>query len=129
MHTIKAEHTLTHLYGKDFLSLKDISPSDINALLTEASLLKQHPIQPIFQGKTLAMIFEKSSTRTRVSFEAEWPSSGNGTISFKRRPAAWAGETVADTAKVLSGFVDAIMIRTFEHEKSKSLPSMLIFPS
>lgn len=70
MHTIKAEHTLTHLYGKDFLSLKDVRPSDINALLTEASLLKQHPIQPIFQGKTLAMIFEKSSTRTRVSFEA-----------------------------------------------------------
>ena len=39
------------------------------------------------------------------------------------------GETVADTAKVLSGFVDAIMIRTFEHEKSKSLPSMQTFPS
>ncbi len=92
MHTIKAEHTLTHLYGKDFLSLKDVSPSDINALLTEASLLKQHPIQPIFQGKTLAMIFEKSSTRTRVSFEAGMAQlGGNGTISFKRRPAAWAG--------------------------------------
>ena len=128
MHTIKAEHTLTHLYGKDFLSLKDVSPSDINALLTEASLLKQHPIQPIFQGKTLAMIFEKSSTRTRVSFEAGIQL-GERDYFFQAATCSLGGETVADTAKVLSGFVDAIMIRTFEHEKSKSLLSMQIFLS
>ncbi|MCG1016507.1 MULTISPECIES: ornithine carbamoyltransferase [Bacillus amyloliquefaciens group] len=122
MHTIKAEHTLTHLYGKDFLSLKDVSPSDINALLTEASLLKQHPIQPIFQGKTLAMIFEKSSTRTRVSFEAGMAQlGGTGLFLSSSDLQLGRGETVADTAKVLSGFVDAIMIRTFEHEKVEEL--------
>ncbi|ASB52488.1 Ornithine carbamoyltransferase [Bacillus velezensis] len=91
MHTIKAEHTLTHLYGKDFLSLKDVSPSDINALLTEASLLKQHPIQPIFQGKTLAMIFEKSSTRTRVSFEAGMAQLGERDYFFQAATCSLGG--------------------------------------
>ena len=64
MHTV----TQTSLYGKDLLTLKDLSEEDINALLAEAGELKQNKIQPIFHGKTLAMIFEKSSTRTRVSF-------------------------------------------------------------
>lgn len=58
------------LYGKDFLSLKDFSINDIAYLIEKAEEMKQNPYQDLFKGKTLAMIFEKSSTRTRVSFEA-----------------------------------------------------------
>lgn len=59
-----------NLSGKDFLSLNDFSKEEILYLLQEAADMKNNKIQHIFQGKTLAMIFEKSSTRTRVSFEA-----------------------------------------------------------
>ncbi|MCY8516108.1 ornithine carbamoyltransferase [Bacillus atrophaeus] len=112
----------TSLYGKDLLTLKDLSESDISALLTEAADLKQNKIQPIFQGKTLAMIFEKSSTRTRVSFEAGMAQLGGNALFLSQKDLQLGrGETVADTAKVLSGYVDAIMIRTFEHEKVEEL--------
>ncbi|ASB92687.1 MULTISPECIES: ornithine carbamoyltransferase [Bacillus] len=118
MHTV----TQTSLYGKDLLTLKDLSEEDINALLTEASELKQNKIQPIFHGKTLAMIFEKSSTRTRVSFEAGMAQLGGNALFLSQKDLQLGrGETVADTAKVLSGYVDAIMIRTFEHEKVEEL--------
>lgn len=59
-----------NLSGKDFLSLKDFSKEEIVYLLKEAAAMKRNKIQDTFKGKTLAMIFEKSSTRTRVSFEA-----------------------------------------------------------
>ncbi|MGG3344712.1 ornithine carbamoyltransferase [Bacillus subtilis] len=118
MHTV----TQTSLYGKDLLTLKDLSEEDINALLAEAGELKQNKIQPIFHGKTLAMIFEKSSTRTRVSFEAGMAQLGGSALFLSQKDLQLGrGETVADTAKVLSGYVDAIMIRTFEHEKVEEL--------
>ncbi|MBU8592294.1 ornithine carbamoyltransferase [Bacillus subtilis] len=118
MHTV----TQTSLYGKDLLTLKDLSEEDINALLAEAGELKQNKIQPIFNGKTLAMIFEKSSTRTRVSFEAGMAQLGGSALFLSQKDLQLGrGETVADTAKVLSGYVDAIMIRTFEHEKVEEL--------
>ncbi|MCY8823610.1 ornithine carbamoyltransferase [Bacillus atrophaeus] len=122
MHTVNIGDTQTSLYGKDLLTLKDLSESDISALLTEAAGLKQNKIQPIFQGKTLAMIFEKSSTRTRVSFEAGMAQLGGNALFLSQKDLQLGrGETVADTAKVLSGYVDAIMIRTFEHEKVEEL--------
>ncbi|MCY8933047.1 ornithine carbamoyltransferase [Bacillus atrophaeus] len=122
MHTVNIGDTQTSLYGKDLLTLKDLSESDISALLTEAADLKQNKIQPIFQGKTLAMIFEKSSTRTRVSFEAGMAQLGGNALFLSQKDLQLGrGETVADTAKVLSSYVDAIMIRTFEHEKVEEL--------
>ncbi|MEC1605843.1 ornithine carbamoyltransferase [Bacillus halotolerans] len=122
MHTVNMGETQTNLFGKDLLTLKDLSEQDISALLAEASELKQNKIQPIFQGKTLAMIFEKSSTRTRVSFEAGMAQLGGNALFLSQKDLQLGrGETVADTAKVLSGYVDAIMIRTFEHEKVEEL--------
>ncbi|MCK8100110.1 ornithine carbamoyltransferase [Bacillus sp. 2CMS4F] len=122
MHTVNMGETQTNLFGKDLLTLKDLSEQDISALLAEASVLKQNKIQPIFQGKTLAMIFEKSSTRTRVSFEAGMAQLGGNALFLSQKDLQLGrGETVADTAKVLSGYVDAIMIRTFEHEKVEEL--------
>ncbi|MGF7533740.1 ornithine carbamoyltransferase [Bacillus mexicanus] len=118
MHTV----TQASLYGKDLLTLKDLTEQDISSLLAKAGELKQNKIQPIFQGKTLAMIFEKSSTRTRVSFEAGMAQLGGSALFLSRNDIQLGrGETVADTAKVLSGYVDAIMIRTFEHEKVEEL--------
>ncbi|PRP55997.1 ornithine carbamoyltransferase [Bacillus halotolerans] len=122
MHTVNMGEMQTNLFGKDLLTLKDLSEQDISALLAEASELKQNKIQPIFQGKTLAMIFEKSSTRTRVSFEAGMAQLGGNALFLSQKDLQLGrGETVADTAKVLSGYVDAIMIRTFEHEKVEEL--------
>ncbi|MGR3206008.1 ornithine carbamoyltransferase [Bacillus glycinifermentans] len=112
----------TNLSGKDFLSLKDFSKEEILYLLQEAADMKNNKIQRIFQGKTLAMIFEKSSTRTRVSFEAGMAQLGGNALFLSSKDMQLGrGETIADTAKVLSRYVDAIMIRTFEHEKVEEL--------
>lgn len=111
-----------NLTGKDFLSLKDFSKEEIVYLLKEAAAMKQNKIQDIFKGKTLAMIFEKSSTRTRVSFEAGMAQLGGNALFLSSKDMQLGrGETIADTAKVLSRYVDAIMIRTFEHEKVEEL--------
>ncbi|MFN2747099.1 ornithine carbamoyltransferase [Bacillus sp. z60-18] len=110
------------LSGKDFLSLKDFAKEEILYLLEEAAVMKKNKIQNIFNGKTLAMIFEKSSTRTRVSFEAGMAQLGGNALFLSSKDMQLGrGETIADTAKVLSGYVDAIMIRTFEHEKVEEL--------
>ncbi|MED1738216.1 ornithine carbamoyltransferase [Bacillus swezeyi] len=112
----------TNLSGKDFLSLKDFTKEEILYLLQEAAAMKQNKIQNVFKGKTLAMIFEKSSTRTRVSFEAGVAQLGGSALFLSSKDMQLGrGETIADTAKVLSGYVDAIMIRTFEHEKVEEL--------
>ncbi|MFT0802921.1 ornithine carbamoyltransferase [Bacillus swezeyi] len=112
----------TNLSGKDFLSLKDFTKEEILYLLQEAAAMKQKKFQNVFKGKTLAMIFEKSSTRTRVSFEAGMAQLGGSALFLSSKDMQLGrGETIADTAKVLSGYVDAIMIRTFEHDKVAEL--------
>jgi ornithine carbamoyltransferase len=107
--------------GRDFLTLADFTKEELLALLDLAAQLKKmrqegQPIQ-FLPGKSLAMIFEKSSTRTRVSFETGMFYLG-GTALFlsKQDIQIGRGETIADTARVLSRYVDGIMIRTFSHE-------------
>ncbi|MDA1475938.1 ornithine carbamoyltransferase [Bacillus changyiensis] len=118
-----------HLKGKDFLSLKDFMQEEILYLLQEAAVMKQNKIDHILTGKTLAMIFEKSSTRTRISFEAGMSQLGGHALFLSSQDMQLArGETLADTAKVLSGYVDAIMIRTFEHEKVETLAKYADIP-
>ncbi|MDH6596410.1 ornithine carbamoyltransferase [Bacillus aerius] len=117
------------LYGKDFLSLKDFSINDIAYLIEKAEEMKQHPYQDLFKGKTLAMIFEKSSTRTRVSFEAGMTQLGGHALFLSSNDLQIGrGETIGDTAQVLSGYVDGIMIRTFEHEKVEELAKYASIP-
>lgn len=77
MHTV----TQTSLYGKDLLTLKDLSEEDINALLTEAGELKQNKIQPIFHGKTLAMILKNHQHGPVFHLKRAWRSWA-GTPSF-----------------------------------------------
>src|SRR5690625_5028578 len=109
------------LQGKDFLRVGDFTKEDLMNLIHLAINLKnkQKMGEPhrYLEGKTLAMIFEKSSTRTRVSFETGMYQLG-GTAQFLSSSDMQLGngETVADTARVLSRYVDAIMIRTFGHD-------------
>ncbi|MGG3639864.1 ornithine carbamoyltransferase [Bacillus gobiensis] len=123
------QESVTELQGKDFLTLADLTKEEIIGLLEEAANLKKNKFQPIFAGKTLAMIFEKSSTRTRVSFEAGMAQLGGNALFLSNRDIQLGrGETIADTAKVLSGYVDAIMIRTFEHERVEELAKYAKIP-
>jgi len=105
-----------------FLTLLDIESATLEKLMHRATELKQMQHQGViyepFRNKVLGMIFEKSSTRTRVSFESAMIQCGGGAIFLSPRDTQLGrGEPVADTARVLSRMADIIMIRTFEHEK------------
>ncbi|MDN4523680.1 ornithine carbamoyltransferase [Fictibacillus fluitans] len=106
------------LKGKHLLTLADWSTEDIQQILNYAIQLKKEK-QPkqLLAGKTLGMIFEKSSTRTRVSFEVGMLQLGGHALHLSSRDIQMGrGESIADTAKVLSRYLDGIMIRTFQHE-------------
>lgn len=114
------------LKGRDFLTLGDYSNEEISYLLELAGFLKKQrqkgKIEQPLQGKTLGMIFEKSSTRTRVSFEAGmFQLGGTGLFLSTADLQLGRGEPVADTAKVLSGYLDGIMIRTFSQKMVEEL--------
>ena len=106
---------------KHFLTLLDIPGDDLNRLVQRACELKkmQHEgeiFEPL-KNKVMAMIFDKSSTRTRVSFETAMQQFGGHAIFLSPRDTQLGrGEPVADSARVLSSMVDVIMIRTFSHD-------------
>jgi len=106
---------------RHFLSLLDLSPDELKQLLQRAIELKKlhrtGEIHEPLKNKVLAMIFEKSSTRTRVSFEAGMAQLGGHAMFLSPRDTQLGrGEPIEDTARVLSSMVDIIMVRTFEHE-------------
>src|SRR5699024_11496272 len=108
----------SRLQGKDFLQMDDFTAEELMELIQFAVQLKnmQKLGKPhrFLEGKTLAMIFEKSSTRTRVSFETGmYQLGGMAQFLSKNDMQLGNGETVADTASVLSRDVDVIMIRPF----------------
>jgi ornithine carbamoyltransferase len=109
------------LKGRDFLALADYTTDEIWYLLHYATELKSRqkqgkPVQPL-KGKTLGMIFEKSSTRTRVSFEVGMYQLGGHALFLSKNDIQMGrGETVSDTARVMSRYVDGLMIRTFAHK-------------
>ena len=111
---------------RHFLSLLDLSSDELKQLLQRAIELKkmQHNgeiFEPL-KNKVLAMIFEKSSTRTRVSFEAGMAQLGGHAMFLSPRDTQLGrGEPIEDTARVLSSMVDMIMVRTFEHDKLVTL--------
>ena len=101
---------------RDYVNEKDWAPSEISAILDLAENVKQRPgsYRQGLAGRTLAMIFEKSSTRTRVSFEAGmFQLGGLGMFLSSRDLQLGRGEPVSDTALVLSRYVDGIMARTY----------------
>ena len=103
----------THL-----MQVADLSAADIDALLRSASAMKEHPENYIasrpLAGKTIGLVFEKASTRTRISFEVAMTQLGGHSLVLGSEGSQMTrGESVADTAKVLSRYVDGLVIRTF----------------
>ena len=107
---------------RHFLSLLDLTTDELHSIVRRASELKrmQHrgDIHTPLKGKNLGMVFEKSSTRTRVSFEVGMSQLGGHALFLSPRDTQLGrGEPIEDSARVLSRMLDIIMIRTFEHEK------------
>jgi ornithine carbamoyltransferase len=107
---------------KDLLSVHDLSTKEINDILhlakTLKAQLKNGEEHHLLKGKTLGMIFQKASTRTRVSFEVGmWQLGGAALFLNANDMQIGRGEPVKDTARVLSRYVDGIMIRTFSHDE------------
>ena len=109
---------LAELKGRDFLSSTDITAEQTAALLQLAADLKAGRIQIDLAGRTLGLIFSKASTRTRVSFTVAMARLGGQTIDLNPQVSqVGRGEPVADTARVLSRYVDAMAIRTFAQQE------------
>lgn len=121
------------LKGKDMLSIHDLSVDEVQEILALAKELKakQKAGVPhkILKGKTLGMIFEKSSTRTRVSFETGMYQLGGQALFLSNRDLQLGrGEPIRDTARVLSRYLDGIMIRTFVHDRVEELAKWADIP-
>jgi ornithine carbamoyltransferase len=113
---------------RHFLTLLDLRPDELRQLIERAGELKRlhRAGQPhaSLTGKVLAMIFEKSSTRTRVSFEAGMAQLGGSAMFLSPRDTQLGrGEPIEDTARVLSRMVDCVMIRTFDHASVETFAS------
>ena len=103
---------------RHFLSLLDLTPDELHGVINRAIELKKAPVSDIFKGKVLAMIFEKSSTRTRISFEAGMAQLGGSAIFLSPRDTQLGrGEPIEDSARVISSMVDIVMVRTFAHQQ------------
>jgi len=114
------------LKGRNLISIHDYSLEEINLIFETAKLLKTEAkmgiYRPILKNKTLAMIFQKPSTRTRVSFEIGMNQlGGKGLYLSSTELQLNRGETIGDTAKVLSRYVDGIMARVFSHSDIEGL--------
>jgi ornithine carbamoyltransferase len=108
---------------RHLLAIPDFSTSELHALFTLAERMRAggYDRRPL-AGKALAMVFMKSSTRTRVSFEVgTWQLGGHALFLSQRDVQLGRGEPIADTARVLSRYVDGIMIRTFGHDEIEEL--------
>ena len=119
--------------NKHILTLDELDSKEIEHLLELAIELKKQQKKgnekPVLQGKTLAMIFEKPSTRTRVSFEVGMLQLGGHAITLSSDNLQTSrGETISDTAKALSRYVDVIMARVYEHETLEKLAEHATVP-
>ncbi|TMJ89239.1 MAG: ornithine carbamoyltransferase [Alphaproteobacteria bacterium] len=105
--------------GRDFLDLIDIPAQDLRGMIEASRAMKarrERAARPL-EGRTLAMIFDKPSTRTRVSFDVAMRQLGGYAMLLTGQEMQLGrGETIADTARVLSRYVDIIMIRTLDHD-------------
>jgi ornithine carbamoyltransferase len=116
---------------KHFLNIADHSADTLRSILDHAHALKKEKYAPsqLFEGLSLAMIFDKKSTRTRVSFEVAMKQLGGHTVVLNASDIQISGaETIEDTAKVLSRFVDAIMVRMSDRAALEELASYATVP-
>jgi len=117
------------LEGKDLLSVSDLSSEDIRLLISNAIDMKAEGWISLLSGKVLALIFEKPSLRTRVSFEIAMRQLGGHTIYLSPEEVGLGErESVSDAGRVLSRYVDAIAARTFSHQTLEILASYASVP-
>lgn len=119
------------LYGKSILDLTEMTQAEFLSVIELAKKIKENPTayQTSLSGKILAMIFEKNSTRTRVSFEAGIIQLGGQAIVLDSKNTQMGrGEPIKDTAKVMSSYVDALMIRTYSDEMVAELAAEASIP-
>jgi ornithine carbamoyltransferase len=121
------------LAGRDCLTLAEFVPGEVRLILDEALKLKmlrrsRIPFRPLF-GKTLAMVFQKPSNRTRVSFEVGMYHLGGHALPLSPQEIQIGKrETPSDTGRVLARYIDAIMVRTFDHEELEELAAAADVP-
>ena len=121
------------LAGRDCLTLAEFSPDEVRLILEEAQKLKalrrsRIPFRPLF-GRTLAMVFQKPSNRTRVSFEVGMYHLGGHALPLSPQELQIGKrETPSDTGRVLARYIDAIMVRTFDHEDLEELAAAADVP-
>jgi ornithine carbamoyltransferase len=116
---------------RHFLMDDDLTPSEVTGILDDADWLKKErfALRPLEGPKSVAVVFEKQSTRTRVSFEAGIAELGGHAIVIDARSSHLGrGETIEDTARVLSRYVSAIVIRTFGHDRIEALAAHATVP-
>lgn len=123
----------TSLSKKDVLSIADLSTREINSILQLAGRLKREQksgeARPLLRGKTLGMIFQKPSTRTRVSFEVGMYQLGGDAVYLSASDIQLSrGETIEDTAKTLSLYLDCIMARVYDHKDVQTLADYSSIP-
>jgi ornithine carbamoyltransferase len=121
---------MTDCPHRNFLAIPDFTRPELERLFALAERMRTgaYSAEPL-AGKSLAMIFMKSSTRTRVSFEVgTWQLGGHALFLSPRDVQLGRGEPIADTARVLSRYVDGIMIRTFAHAEVEELASHATVP-
>src|SRR6266498_2198988 len=117
--------------SRDFLSMDDVTSSELDYLLELGALGKADPgrYATRLAGKAVGMVFEKPSTRTRVSFEVAVSSTGGHPLALSGAELQLGrGETIEDTGRVLSRYVDAIVLRTFGHERLEFLAAAADVP-
>ena len=116
---------------KDLVTIRDLTADEVTEIFDLTAEIKARPVayKEKLAGKTLGMIFQKSSTRTRVSFEVGiYQLGGTGLFLSSSEIQLGRGETIQDTARVLSRYVDGIMIRTFAHEEVVDLAKYSSIP-
>ena len=124
---------ITKLSKKDLLSIEDLTKEEIELILNISDMIRtKHRNKELFVpllGRALAMIFRKPSTRTRVSFEMGMFQLGGAALYMSPNELQLGrGETIADTARVLSGYVNGIMIRTYDHNEAVELAKHASIP-
>src|ERR687885_612695 len=124
----------TSLSKKDILSIADLSTDEIHSILMLAGKLKREQkmsgiYRSLLHRKTLGMIFQKPSTRTRISFEVGMYQLGGGTVYLSASDIQLSrGETIEDTAKTLSLYLDCIMARVYDHKDVQTLATYASVP-
>jgi ornithine carbamoyltransferase len=108
--------------GRDLLSIVDLTPEELHGVLEMALRMKQDTCPPLLRGKTLALLFEKASLRTRVSFDVAMQQLGGHAVYLSQAEVGLGQrESVADIARVLSRYVDGIAARTFAQSTLETL--------